>query len=252
MVLIDEERFLFFADGSQIDQDDVDPSVSPERPRSGAREWIHDRIAKFTTAWQDAGSGALYWMRRAWDWLHTLVRPDESMLARLRWARRIELHHPAARSEVDVLARWRNYLTRQGRRHFFWLGVNALITPFATVLAFLPGPNLIGIWFAYRTVHHGIVVWGISRVQRNLIPIELEPVEALDRPVEQDGEGKSRHSALEGAEEELGAHVSWWDRSFIGRPRAPRSAKEPGADEREHVVDGPAEPETGDHASSEL
>jgi hypothetical protein len=252
MVLIDEERFLFFADGSQIDQDDVDPSALPAPPRSGARQWIHDRIAKFITSWQDAGSGALYWMRRAWDWLHTLVRPDESMLARLRWARRIKLHHPAAHSEVDVLARWRNYLTRQGRRHFFWLGVNALITPFATALFVLPGPNLIGIWFAYRTVHHGIVVWGISRVQRNLIPIELEPVKALDRPVEQDGEGKARHTALEGAEEELGAHVSWWDRSFIGRPRAPRSAQQPTADEREDVVGGPAEPETGDHASSEL
>ena len=133
------------------------------------------------TAWQDASSGAVYWMRRAWDWLHTLVRPDETMLARLRSARRIKLHHPAAQSEVDVLARWRNYLTRQRWRHFFWLGVNALITPFATALFVLPGPNLIGIWFAYRTVHHGIVVWGITRVQRNLIPIELHALKSLDR-----------------------------------------------------------------------
>ena len=93
--------------------------VLHREPRSGIRKWVDDRVAKFKSAWQDAGSGALYWMRRVWDWLHTLARPDEAMLARLRSARRIKLHHPAARSEADVLGEWQSYLTRQGRRHLF-------------------------------------------------------------------------------------------------------------------------------------
>ena len=68
--------------------------------------------------------------------------PTNAMLARLRSARAIKLHHPAARSEADVLAEWQSYLTRQGRRHYFWLGVNAVITPFATVLLHLAGSEL--------------------------------------------------------------------------------------------------------------
>ena len=48
-----------------------------------------------------------------------------------------------------------------------------------------------------------IVVWGISRAQRNLIPTELHSVEVARPAVEHDGEGNARHAALEGAEEKL-------------------------------------------------
>jgi Mitochondrial K+-H+ exchange-related len=252
MVLIDEKRFFFFADESDLDLDDDGERASSEEPRSGIRKWVVDRVARFKTAWHDAGSGALYWVRRAWDWLHTLARPDEAMLARLRSARQIKLHHPAARNEAVVLGEWQSYLTRQGRRHYFWLGVNALITPFATALFVLPGPNVIGIWFAYRTVHHMIVVWGISRAQRNQIPIELQAVESLDQPVEHGGEGKARHAALEGADEKLGQHVSWRRRSFFGYPRGGRGESQPSAKATPPILNRAAEPETGDHASSEL
>jgi Mitochondrial K+-H+ exchange-related len=250
MLLIDEERFFFFADDSEPDEDDDDGSAA--LPRSGVGKWVHDRIAKFRTAWQDAGSGALYWMRRAWDWLNTLVRPDETMLARLRSARRIELHHPAGRSKDEVLTNWRNYLTRQWRRHSFWLGVNAVIAPISVILAPLPGPNLIGYWFAYRAVHHVVVVWGISRVQRNVIPTELQSLESLDRPIEQDHEGKARHSALEGVEEKLEEHVSWLRGSFLGIPRGHRAPKQPTADETASIPTRPEDPEMSDHAPSEL
>ena len=85
MLLIDDERFFFFADESELALEDDGGSTEP--PRSGIRKWIHHRFEKFKAAWQHAGSGALYWMRRVWDWLHKLVRPDEAMLARL-WSAR--------------------------------------------------------------------------------------------------------------------------------------------------------------------
>ena len=182
-------------------------------------------------------------LRRAWDWLHTLARPDETMLARLRLARRIRLHHPAAHREADVLDRWRKYLTTQQWRHCFWLGFNALVTPFATALFILPGPNLIGFWFAYRTVHHGIVVWGISRAQRNQIPIELHAVQSLDQHVEHDDDGNARHAALAGAEEELARHVAWWRSSFLGIPRL-RTAHPTTEEKPAHALTRPEDHET--------
>ena len=219
MLLIDEERFFFFADQSELDQDEGDGSSTA--PRSGFSKWLGERIAKFKAAWQDAGSGALYWVRRVWDWLHTLLRPDEPMLARLRSARRIKLHHPATRSEGEVLSNWRNYLTRQRRRHFFWLGFNAVIAPISVILGPLPGPNLIGYWFAYRAVHHTIVVLGINRVQRNLIPTSYIRSSCSIGQLRTTAKAL-RHAALEGVEEELERHMSWWRGSWFGIPRVRR------------------------------
>jgi hypothetical protein len=76
----------------------------------------------------------MLWMRRAWDWLHSLTRPDETMLARLRLAARIDLFHPATRAGSDVSAAWRRYLTYQRRRHLFWMSINGAIAPFAFFL----------------------------------------------------------------------------------------------------------------------
>jgi hypothetical protein len=252
MLLIDGERFFFFADKSELAHEEGEASGSAASPKSGIRKWLHERLAKFKAAWQDAGSGALYWMRRAWDWLHSLVRPDEAMLAKLRSVRRINLHHPAGRNEMDVRADWQNYLVRQRRRHFFWLGFNAVIAPISIILAVLPGPNLIGYWFAYRAVHHTFVVWGITRVRRNLVPTELHPLASLDLPIEHDNEGKARHGALTDAEEELDKHVAWWRGSFFGLPRAGRPSVRPTPGESAHAIPGPKNPETGDHAPPEL
>ena len=150
-----------------------------------------------------------------------------------------------ARSEVDVRAHWQNYLTRQWRRHLFWLGFNAVIAPISVILAILPGPNLIGYWFAYRAVHHVFVVWGITRVQRNLIPTELHSVESLDRPIEQDGEGNARHDAVEGANDKLDRHVAWWRGSFLGIPRIRGTESQAAPSEPTRTVNRPEEPGDG-------
>ena len=66
------------------------------------------------------------------------------------------------------------------------------------VLWILPGPNLIGYWFAYRAIHHLLVVWGIRRVRRDVIPTELHPLTALDSLIERDDDGKATHAAIDG------------------------------------------------------
>jgi hypothetical protein len=207
LLLIDHERFFFYSDVSES-SDEGQGDATTSGARSGVRGWLHDRFLKFRSDWEHADSGALLWMRRSWDWLHSLAHPDEAMLARLRSARRIDLHHPAAQSGTDVRAIWRDYLARQWRRHLFWMILNAVIAPFMVILAILPGPNLIGYWFAYRAVHHMLVLWGIRRVRRDKIPTELSPVMALDLPIERDEAGKSRHAALNGAAVHLDEHVA--------------------------------------------
>jgi hypothetical protein len=209
LLLVDHERFFFYSDESESSHGGGEGDDSTSIARSGLRGWLHNRYMKFKAAWGHADSGALLWVRRSWDWLHSLTHPDEAMLARLRTARRIDLHHPAARSEPEVRVIWRDYLARQWKRHLVWMSVNAVIAPVAiATLWILPGPNLIGYWFAYRAIHHILVVWGIRRVAGNEIPIELHPVMALDLPVECDEGGKARHAALNGAAERLDEHVA--------------------------------------------
>jgi hypothetical protein len=250
MLLIDEKRSFFFADASEPAHED--DGGSPELPRSGFPKWIHSRFEKFKEAWQSAGSGALCWMRRVWDWLHKLVHPDEPMLARLWSVRRIQFHHPAARSDFEVRDHWRSYLSRQSRRHLFWLALNAVMAPPSVILAVLPGPNVIGFWFAYRAVHHGLIVMGISRARRNLVPIEFHALESLDVPIEQDGEGNARHAAIEGAGDLLHKHVSWWRGSLLGIPRGGGSSARVAQSEPAHASVSTQKPETGDDAASEL
>ena len=84
-----------------------------------------------------------------------------------------------------------------------------MIAPISVLFAILPGPNLIGYWFAYRAIHHSLVVWGIRRVRRNKIPTELHPIRALDLPVEMAKDGKHAHAALVGHATGLDAHMAW-------------------------------------------
>lgn len=116
LLQIDQERYFFYSDESESSHEAGEGDDSRSPPRSGLRGWLHDRYSRFKSAWQHADSGGMLWMRRTWDWLHSLTRPDETMLARLRSARRIELFHPATRSGSDVSAAWRRYLNYQWRR----------------------------------------------------------------------------------------------------------------------------------------
>jgi hypothetical protein len=221
LLLMSRERFFFYSDESEDEGECTsDPAAPPSR---GLRGWLHDRYARFKSAWQHSEASAMRWMRRAWDWLHSFAHPDEAMLARLRSARRIDLHHPATRPGDEVRAIWRDYLAQQWRRHLVWMSINGVIAPFSVIFAILPGPNLIGYWFAYRAIHHLLVIWGIARVRRNRILTALLPLPALDLPIEYHASGKARHAALGSAAARLDEHVVWHQASkrIEGETRQP-------------------------------
>ena len=71
-------------------------------------------------------------------------------------------------------------------------------------------------------------------------------------PVQLDGEGNSRHVALEGAAEQLQEHMKWWHGAFLGIPRLGRGPHRRKPIEPTHVLNVHKESKTGDHAPSEL
>ena len=134
----------------------------------------------------------------------------------------------------------------------FWLIVNGVIAPFSVLFAILPGPNLIGYWFAYRAIHHMLVVWGIRRVRRNKIPTELHPIAALDLPIERDGDGKMGHAALTGAATRLAEHVTWHDSSRGARADKHSLRETTTLASQTPPISRLRSPEMGDHAPTEL
>ena len=104
LLSIDNRRFFFYADASEAAREEEDLSEPSVPTSTGLWVWLLDRYHKFQSAWEHSDSRIARWTRRSWDWLHTWSHPDESMLVRLRSARRIDLHHPASRPAVEVRA----------------------------------------------------------------------------------------------------------------------------------------------------
>ena len=219
LLSIDSRRCFFYADESDP-LDDRPDGDGP--PGGGASGWLRDRWQRLQSVWGQSEARAVRWSRKAWDWMHSWAHPDEAMLSQLRSARRIELNYPAARDAGEVRKLWGEYLNHRWWRHILWMRANGLVAPPAlATLWLLPGPNVIGYWFAYRAVHHALIVRGIYRVRRGGVETVLCPRADLDRPIERNDEGKARHAALDGEAPLLDEHVAWTESESPAANAAP-------------------------------
>jgi len=205
LLLLDNVQSFFYSDDEQISASE-DPTADVDR--AGFVGWLERKWAAFRRSFYEADDGVALRARRAWDWLHSLTRPDEGMLVRLRSSRRIELHYPASRSEDEVRSIWMGYLALRYRSHLIALGYNAVLAvPAVALLWALPGPNVFGFWFGYRTIHHWRIVTGIGSVRKSSTPTNYLPEASLDLPVRRDGDGQAHHLIVEGREHRLGKYL---------------------------------------------
>jgi hypothetical protein len=224
LLLVNDEKFFFYSDDSEADESrEDDPTL-----HSGIQGWLRRRWHRFQTSFNESDARVARWMRRCWDWLHSLTRPDESMLVRLRAARRIHLVHPASHGAANVATIWRDYLARRWRAHAVSLSYNTLIAPAALALLWpLPGPNLIGYWFAYRAVHHWLILRGIGSVMNGRIVTDYHADTMLDQPVKRDADGKARHAAISNGGNRLDEYLNFASPSSPDKDhRTPREARE--------------------------
>lgn len=158
--------------------------VLAESPvHTGLRGWAEGRLRRLEERWTHSRGAAARWGRAIWSWLHSRTHPDEPLLARLRSAGTITLHHPAS-MDADVAGDvWARFLDGGWRRHLPWFIVNTLVAPLTIVLVPIPGPNLIGYWVAYRAIHQLLILVGIRRVRRGRVETTFSSVEALNPPI---------------------------------------------------------------------
>ena len=146
---------------------------------SGMRGWVHRKLEHFKTSWHNSQGGLARRLRQVWDWLHRRMPPDETMLARLHSAPEIEVRYPDSMTDQEVRTAWRGYLSSRQRRHWPWFLFNAVSSPLTLLLIPVPGPNVVGFWFAYRTIHHGLILHGLGKARSERIATSYQPTDDL-------------------------------------------------------------------------
>lgn len=168
-----EGRAVFYARPAP---EPAPPSADIPSPQ-GLRTRAEHKLYSLQSRWRHPEGRATKAAKIAWDWLHARTHPDEPLLARLRTAARVELHHPRHLPADAVHAAWLEHLKRARRRHWGWFVANLLVAPVTVLLAPLPGPNLVGYWFAYRALHHGLILHGLGHVRRGRLATEMHAVD---------------------------------------------------------------------------
>jgi len=99
---------------------------------------------------------------------------EQRLLWHLRRQTAACLHHPADIETAAANALLRRQLRRDFDRHRFWLVIDSLLFIASGLLVLLPGPNLVGYYFAFRMVGHYLSLRG-ARQGLDVVTWATEP-----------------------------------------------------------------------------
>lgn len=103
---------------------------------------------------------------------------EQRLLWRLRHETAARLHFPSDTTAERAEAIMRGALTRDRDRHRFWLAIDTVLLLLSALLVVVPGPNLIGYYFAFRVVGH-FLSWRGARNGLDCVQWELVASEPL-------------------------------------------------------------------------
>jgi hypothetical protein len=165
---LDDQGVYLVPIGSGLFELYTEPADEPEpdsAPHEGGRFWRRT-INALQAHWRqavhaahldrgaDAGTGRL---ARARDWLVRRIAEsiaEQRTLWSLRSVTLASFVYPADLTESSATAIRQQLLAEASRHHGRWLALNLVGVAVTAVLVLLPGPNLIGYYFAFRVVGH--------------------------------------------------------------------------------------------------
>jgi hypothetical protein len=175
LLSIDGGRCVFYSEGPEAVAE-----TEATLPRGGVRGWAERRYKSLQAVLNESEKGVGLRVRRIWEWLQKRIPPDEPALRALRGVRAVVLYHPLAFTEEETRGLWQEYLKSRQGRHMFWFVINLLVSPLTLVFAPLPGPNVIGYWFVYRSVCHLLARLGARNARSEQVTTEFRSTGALD------------------------------------------------------------------------
>ncbi len=111
----------------------------------------------------DASHAEQGWVARfkakAMRWVAESIA-EQRLLWHLRRQTRARLFYPADIDEAQAMSTLKAQLKRDYEKHRFWLTIDALLFIASGVFFFVPGPNVIAYYFAFRLVGHYLSMRG--------------------------------------------------------------------------------------------
>jgi hypothetical protein len=156
LVPIGRGRFVLYAEPVEEAASDGDSEKRAGFWRRMARRfhegWRETSRAAYADRARDRGRLGL-----ARDWLVRRIADsiaDQQTLWSLRDRTAASFVYPADLTEASAAASRDRILADARRHHRFWLLINLAIAAATIVLVLVPGPNLIGYYFAFRVIGH--------------------------------------------------------------------------------------------------
>jgi hypothetical protein len=100
--------------------------------------------------------------RKVMRWVAESIA-EQRLLWNLRGAESAAFLYPADIDEAAAVAELRRQLNRDFEKHRFWLAIDSLLMIASGALILVPGPNVLGYYFAFRVVGHFFSVRGAKR-----------------------------------------------------------------------------------------
>ena len=97
--------------------------------------------------------------RRVMRWVAESIA-EQRLLWNLRRVDSARFHFPDDMTAEAALGILRQHLSRDFEKHRFWLAIDSLLMLASGLLILIPGPNIIGYYFAFRVVGHFFSVRG--------------------------------------------------------------------------------------------
>jgi hypothetical protein len=131
--------------------------------------------------------------RRAMRWVAESIA-EQRLLWNLRRHPTATLHFPNDMAADAAMGVMRQQLGRDFEKHQFWLVIDSLLMIASGLLILVPGPNIIGYYFAFRVVGHFFSLRGakngLGRVAWT--GCQSAPLTELRRALSLDAEGRLR------------------------------------------------------------
>ena len=121
-----------------------------------------ERERRQGTAAAPAGGAVQRFKRRSMRWVAETIA-EQRLLWNLRRADAAVLRFPDDITAESALAVMRRHLARDFDKHRLWLAIDSLLMLASGLLILVPGPNIVGYYFAFRVVGHFFCVRGARR-----------------------------------------------------------------------------------------